>query len=138
MNKVILYTVLDNDPKHEKEIQMDLKDIFGFQDYRIIAGKANNDKYTIFAFLKEWEVIPFTKILKKYGMFISKKDVTNDVIMGRFPGSDYKECFEFVTYRKILNEFIEQNTTVDHVLDMINESGIDSLNDSQRKVLKNF
>jgi hypothetical protein len=138
MNRVILYDVLDNDPKFEKAVQGDLKDLFGFQDYRIIAGKSEKEKYTIFAFLQEWEVVPFTKILKKYGMFLGEKDVTDDVIMGKIPGSCYQESFEFVTYRKILNDFIESNTTSDHVLDMISESGIDSLNQFQRNILKNY
>ncbi len=138
MNKVILYSVLDNDPKFETEIQGDFKDLLGFQDYRIVTGKEEKGRYTIFAFLKEWEVVPLTKIFKKYEMFINCKDITNDVVMGRFPSDEYKSNFEFVTDRKILNDFIKSNTTIDHVLDMISESGIDNLNEFQRTILKNF
>lgn len=138
MNKVILYNVLDNDPKFETDIQNDLKDLIGFQDYRIIAGKGENGKFTLFAFLYNWEVTPLTKIFKKYGMLLDYKDITDDVITGKLPNDYYKESFEFVTYRKILKEFIEVNTTVDHVLDMISESGIDSLTQFQKNILENY
>ena len=138
MTKVILYNVLDNDPKFEKQIQEDLKDLIGFQDYRIIAGKEENGHYTLFAFLRECEVVPLTKIFKKYGMFINSVDVTTDVIMGKLPGDKYKESFEFVTYRKVLSDFIQLNTNSDHVLDMMLERGLENLNDFQRNILKNF
>lgn len=137
MNKVILYNVLDNDPKFETNIQNDLKDLIGFQDYRIIAGRGENGKFTLFAFLYNWEVVPLTKIFKKYGMLLDHEDITNDVIMRKLPGDYYKDSFEFVTYRKILNEFIEINTTTDHILDMISESGIESLTQFQKNILKN-
>jgi len=138
MNKIILYNVVDNDPQFESQIQEDLKDLLGFQDYRIVTGKKSEKYYTIFAFLSEWEVPQLTRIFKKYEMLIECKDVTYDAIMGKFPGSDYENCFDFVTDRKLLNDFINQNMTVDHVLDKISESGIESITKFQKEILKKF
>jgi len=138
MEKVILYKLCDNDPIFESQIQKDLYDVIGHQTFRMVLVSRSEDEFTIFAFLKGGEVDPLTHIFKKYKMLLIMEDITGDVIAGGMPNSEYKEEFNFVTYRKILKEFREMNTKVDDVLDLILESGIDSLDDIHKKILKNF
>lgn len=138
MEKVILYQVYDNDPKLESKVQADLYDLIGHQNFRIIPVSKSDNKFTVFAFLNKDEVSPLTNIFKKYGMFISKCDITKEVIMGKMPNREYQKEFGFVTYRKVLNEFRQLNTSVDDVLDIISESGMEGLDDLHRKILKDF
>lgn len=138
MEKVILYKVHDNDPKLESDVQSDLYELIGHQSFRMIPVSKSGNQYTVFAFLNFREVDPLTKIFKKYNMFISMEDITKKVVMGEMPSSEYKKEFNFVTYRKVLNDFRELNTNVDDVLDIISESGMESLDDFHLKILKAF
>jgi hypothetical protein len=138
MERVILYKLCDNDPIFESQIQKDLYGVIGHQTFRMVLVSRSEEEFTIFAFLKGDEVDPLTDIFKKYKMLLIMEDITGDVIAGRMPNSEYKDEFDFVTYRKILKEFREMNTKVDDVLDLILESGIDSLDDIHKKILKNF
>lgn len=137
MDKVILFNVIDNDPVLENHIQKDLKDLMGYQDYRIIAVNSKNGFYTLVCFLNLDEIGPLTNIFKRYDMLIDTSDITNEIIMGKIPDS-WNGALDFVTYRKILNDFRIKNTKVDHVLDMISESGIGSLEKFQMEILDNF
>lgn len=59
------------------------------------------------------------------------EDITEDVLIGsvNFDNTDFeKEC----------QEFVNENITVDHILDKINKFGINSLSDFELQKLKNF
>lgn len=136
MDKVIRYTVIDNSPEDEKSIQKDLKDLMGSHDYRIIWVSNKEDIHTLYAFLEDHEVRPLTNIFKKYGMIIEYKDISQDIITGKLPNKEDKKEFEFVTWRRILNNFRVSNTTVDDILDVINDSGMGSLDELHLEILK--
>lgn len=138
MKKVILYEVYDNDPIYESKIQKDLYELIGHQNFRIIPVSRSSDKFTVFAFLRLNEVTQLTEIFKKYNMLISSRDVTREVIKGEMPSYEHQREFDFVVYRKVLEEFREMNTDVDDVLDIISESGIYHLDDIHKRILENF
>ena len=138
MKKVILYEVYDNDPIYESKIQKDLYELIGHQNFRIIPVSRSSDKFTVFAFLRLNEVTQLTEIFKKYNMLISSRDVTREVIKGEMPSYEHKREFDFVVYRKVLEEFREMNTNVDDVLDIICESGIYHLDNIHKRILENF
>ena len=96
------------------------KDYLGFTD--------DDD---IFIRLNEYKVNKITSILEKYFIF-TKTDVTDFVISGEMQ-KKYPEVEEFTP--KLFENFRLENTTVDDVLDKINETGIDSLDNIDRIVL---
>ena len=57
-------------------------------------------------------------------------DLSNDVLEGNI-------SFSGTTIEKSVLFYIEDHLTQDHVLDKINKSGIDSLNDFERSLLEN-
>ena len=72
------------------------------------------------------------KKLKEFLKNISKTDVTDKVISGEIQKL-YPEVEKFTP--KLFENFRLDNTTIDDVLDKINDKGIESLDDIDKKVL---
>jgi hypothetical protein len=91
------------------------------------------DSDDIFIRLSEYKINKITEVLKKYFIF-TKTDVTNDVIRGEIQ-TLFPEVEEFTP--NLFDNFRLDNTTIDDVLDKINELGINSLDDIDMIILKN-
>ena len=136
MDKVIKFNVRDNDPSNEANIKKDIKDLIGFQDYRLIICQESDGIYTMMAFLNQSEVKGIKSIFMKYDMFIASWDVTDDVLSGRY--REYcPETFGYPVYKKVMSDFILDNATVNNILDKILEYGLDSLSDEDKIILEN-
>lgn len=136
MDKVIKFSVKDNDPSNELNIKKDIKDLIGFQDYRLIICQESDGIYTMMAFLNQSEVKGIKSIFMKYDMFIASWDVTDDVLSGRY--REYcPEIFGYPVYKKVMSDFILDNATVNNILDKILEYGLDSLSDEDKIILEN-
>lgn len=59
------------------------------------------------------------------------EDITEDVLIGTI-------TFDNTDFEKECQEFVNENITVDHILDKINKLGINSLSDFELQKLKNF
>lgn len=97
------------------------KDYLGFTD--------DDD---IFIRLNEYKLNKITSVLKKYFIF-TKTDVTNDVLCGHVQ-IEFPEVEEFTP--KLFENFRLENTTIDDILDKINERGITSLDHIDMEILK--
>lgn len=137
MDKVIKYTVKDNDPIYENDIKSDIKDIMGFQDYRmVVCQEDNNGIFTVMSFLNNSEVNGIDFIFSKYNMLIGSSDITDDVLSGRYQ-SQYPDTFNHRVYKSIMEDFILENANVDNILDKISEYGVESLTNDDRIILGN-
>jgi len=137
MDKVIKYTVKDNDPIYENDIKSDIKDIMGFQDYRmVVCQEDNNGIFTVMSFLNNNEVNGIDFIFSKYNMLIGSSDITDDVLSGRYQ-SQYPDTFNHRVYKSIMEDFILENANVDNILDKISEYGVESLTNDDRIILGN-
>lgn len=88
----------------------------------------------MFIRLLDYKVDEVCNILYKYGFEFSKYDVTESVIKGNTQ-KEYPEVAKLTPY--LFEDFRTENTSIDDVLDKINEMGIDSLDDIDKSVLKN-
>jgi len=137
MDKVIKYTVKDNDPIYENDIKNDIKDIMGFQDYRmVVCQEDNNGIFTVMSFLNNNEVNGIDFIFSKYNMLIGSSDITDDVLSGRYQ-SQYPDTFNHRVYKSIMEDFILENANVDNILDKISEYGVESLTNDDKIILGN-
>jgi len=137
MDKVIKYTVKDNDPIYENDIKSDIKDIMGFQDYRmVVCQEDNNGIFTVMSFLNNNEVNGIDFIFSKYNMLIGSSDITDDVLSGRYQ-SQYPDTFNHRVYKSIMEDFILENANVDNILDKISEYGVESLTNDDKIILGN-
>jgi len=137
MDKVIKYTVKDNDPIYENDIKSDIKDIMGFQDYRmVVCQEDNNGIFTVMSFLNNSEVNGIDFIFSKYNMLIGSSDITDDVLSGRYQ-SQYPDTFNHRVYKSIMEDFILENANVDNILDKISEYGVEFLTNDDRIILGN-
>lgn len=137
MDKVIKYTVKDNDPIYENDIKSDIKDIMGFQDYRmVVCQEDNNGIFTVMSFLNNSEVNGIDFIFSKYNMLIGSSDITDDVLSGRYQ-SQYPDTFNHRVYKSIMEDFILENANVDNILDKISEYGVESLTNDDKIILGN-
>lgn len=137
MDQVILFSIRDNHPSLENDIKKDIKDLIGYQDYRMIVCQEADGVYTMMAFLKRNEVAGVNSIFNKYDMMIGSWDVTQDVLSGRYQNS-YTETFETPVYKKVMSDFISENATVDNILDKISEYGMNSLTKEDREILESI
>lgn len=67
--------------------------------------------------------------LKSKGVILDHSEISEDVLLGKisFKGTDIEKDVE---------NFIQKNLTLDNVLDKINISGVDSLNEYDKSILE--
>lgn len=63
------------------------------------------------------------------------KDITENILKGNLPRLEDKHIDAML--RIMMNEFLDQNQTIDNILDKISESGIESLNNYDKSILEN-
>lgn len=114
----------------EHPIFSDLSKFLCEEDQRYIGFTDNDD---VFVRLPESKIREICDIFGKYGFKFKVLDVTNYVIMGDAQRK-YPEVEKLTP--KIFESFRLENTTIDDVLDKINDRGMDSLDEIDRLILK--
>lgn len=94
-------------------------------------GFTDNDD--VFVRLNDYKVSIISDVFTKHGFEFEILDVTEEVIKGNIQ-KEYPEV-EALT-PQIFEDFRHENTTIDDVLDKINETGIDSLDEIDKMILK--
>lgn len=120
----------------QKSILFETAEILEDGDDQLIAVEDFVDFEVIYSFLPFYKAEKFLSLLEKFNILIDYKDITEDVLMARERGNEFIETFKEDSYKKILRRFIENNLTIDMVLDKINEQGIESLTEIDRETLK--
>ena len=121
-----------------KSIQLEIFSILDEGDENLVAVEDFGDFDVLYLFLEEYKIQKFMNILDKFRVLLETGDITEDVLMARKMGKEFTETFEMESFRKILERFIEKNLTIDLVLDKINEQGIGSLNEIDKKILEDI
>lgn len=121
-----------------KSIEFEIFSILDEEDDKLIAVEDFGDFDVIYSFLPEYKTQKFMNILEKFGVLIESGDITEDVLMARKIGKEFTKTFEDQSFREILERFIEKNLTIDLILDKINEQGIGSLNEIDKKILEDI
>lgn len=103
-------------------IEKDEQNLFGFTNSEDLIARVFDFK------LKE-----ICNLLQKHGFEFLVEDVSNQVLSGEFQ-KKYPEV-QILT-PNIFNNFRLDCSSIDDILDKINEKGIDSLDDIDRQILK--
>ena len=135
MNRIYLLKLVDGEaPEYSEEnkevhpFYEELTECLDEKDQEYIGFTDDDD---LFIRLDEYKVDKIVRVFKKYFIF-SKTDVTDKVISGEMQNL-YPEVERFTP--KLFENFRLDNTTIDDVLDKINEKGIESLDDLDKRVL---
>lgn len=121
-----------------KSIEFEIFSILDEEDDKLIAVEDFGDFDVIYSFLPEYKAHKFMNVLEKFGVLIESGDITEDVLMARKIGKEFTKTFKDPNFREILERFIEKNLTIDLILDKINEQGIGSLNNLDKKILEDI
>lgn len=121
-----------------KSIEFEIFSILDEEDDKLIAVEDFGDFDVIYSFLPEYKAHKFMNVLEKFGVLIESGDITEDVLMARKIGKEFTKTFKDPNFREILERFIEKNLTIDLILDKINEQGIGSLNELDKKILEDI
>jgi hypothetical protein len=131
-NKVYEVTsLLDSTEEHHLLLKCDIKnqrDIFNF--YKSLTIGEVSEMLSICA-MNDAELSTFNKFSELTGIEYIIKDVTVDVVLGNFKTDEY------IT-NTIINPFLEDNLSIDMILDKINIKGINGLSEVDKKILNNF
>jgi hypothetical protein len=111
-------------------IYKDFSNILDVEDNKYI-GFTDDNK--IFIRLPDYKFNSFCNLLSKYNIVFDVYDVTEDVIKGDIQ-KKYPDVEELTPY--IFEDFRYDNTSIDDILDKINERGIDSLDEIDKSILK--
>lgn len=89
-----------------------------------------NGKMSSYVITSRYVLTRIILFFRQRNLDFTYKDITDDVFFNQIKFSDED-------FSKNIDEFIKENITVDHILDKINQFGIDSLTDNDRKKLEN-
>jgi hypothetical protein len=131
MNRIYLLRLVDCDAPEYNGVHPfyeELTECLDEKDQEYIGFTDNDD---LFIRLDKYKVQKIERIFKKYFIF-SIIDVTDKVISGEMQKL-YPEVEEFTP--KLFENFRLDNTTVDDILGKINDKGIESLDEIDKKVL---
>ena len=101
-----------------------------FNFYKSLTIGEVNDMLSI-CVMNDAELSTFNKFSELLGIGYIIKDVTVDVVLGKFKTDEY------IT-NTIINPFLEDNLSIDMILDKINIKGINRLSEIDKKILHNF
>lgn len=104
------------------------RDVFNF--YKSLTIGEVSEMLSI-CVMNDTELSTFNKFSELLGIGYIIKDVTVDVVLGNFKTDEY------IT-NTIINPFLEDNLSIDMILDKINIKGINGLSEIDKKILDNF
>lgn len=89
-----------------------------------------NGKMSSYVITSRYVLTRIILFFRQRNIEFSYDDITDDVFLDQIK-------FEDEDFSKNIVDFVKENITVDHILDKINQFGIDSLTDIDRKKLEN-
>jgi hypothetical protein len=107
----------------------DLSNCLDYEDQKYV-GFSNNDD--MFLRLPDYKISLILEVLEKHNFKFQIFDITTDVINGKTQ-KEFPEVEQLTPF--IFEHFRFENTSVDDVLDKIIESGIDSIDEIDKKIL---
>lgn len=131
MNKIYQIKLLDKDNLSNEVIDSFLFEValtIDSEDADYM-GFSNDDD--IFVRLNEYKIDKIVNVLSKYFSF-TIEDVSDKVLSGELKKL-YPEVDKLTP--KLFKKFRKDNTTIDHILDKINEKGVQSLDKTDLKIL---
>lgn len=120
----------DTNQEFEHPIYNDLANCVDKDENKYIGFADNED---MFVRLPYYKVKLISDIFSKYGFEFDVLDVTDSVIKG-ITQKEYPEVEALTPY--LFEDFRYENTTIDDVLDKINEMGMNSLDEIDKTILK--
>jgi hypothetical protein len=95
-----------------------------------------DDLDLMYTFMSEYNTDQVRTILSKNKILIEYSDITSMVLSGDSVNNEFSESFSTDENKEILTEYVIGNLTIDMVLDKINVSGINSINNNDLIVLE--
>ena len=89
-----------------------------------------NGKMSSYIITNRYVLTRIILFFRQRSIEFSYEDITDDVFFNQIK-------FEDDDFNKNIDEFIKENITVDHILDKINQFGIESLTDTDKMKLEN-
>jgi hypothetical protein len=89
-----------------------------------------NGKMSSYIITNRYVLTRIILFFRQRSIEFSYEDITDDVFFNQIK-------FEDEDFNKNIDEFIKENITVDHILDKINQFGIESLTDTDKMKLEN-
>ncbi len=89
-----------------------------------------NGKMSSYVITSRYVLTRIILFFRQRSIEFSYEDITDDVFFNQIK-------FEDDDFNKNIDEFIKENITVDHILDKINQFGIESLTDTDKMKLEN-
>jgi len=132
------------DLKLEKRISEELLQIFKaiiIEDDKsqIAFGELEDGSNSLFLFIDKSKIDQIINYSEENNILEFSKEISMDILMDRITTDDFhKTFFKSDEFTYILDNFINDNLTIDIVLDKINESGIDSLKEIDYQVLNSI
>lgn len=122
---------IDNTEKEfEHPFYNDISNCVNQEENKYLGFTDNDD---VFVRLNDYKVSMIAEVFKKHGFEFEILDVTDSVIKGDIQ-KQYPEVEALTPH--LFEDFRYDNTTIDDVLDKINEKGIDSLDEIDKEILK--
>lgn len=131
-NKIFQIIIKSDNPETENEshpIYQDFTSVLDPEDNKYI-GFTNDNK--IFVRLIDYKFNKFCDLLSKYNIIFSVSDVTESVINGDIQ-KKYPDVEALTPH--LFESFRYDNTSIDDILDKINERGINSIDDIDKVIL---
>ena len=138
MNSVNFFKISKVPEIIENTIFSELADILDPEDESLIAIYPWKDGDIMFTFLSDQKVKSLVILFEAHAVLEKFKNVTESILMAREKGKEFKTVFENTDYTKLLNKFLKENLTVDLILDKITEYGIESINEIDKEIMKNY
>ena len=130
-NKIYLikFTKLVNIEDEKHPIYNDFTNCLNPEDQKYIGFTDNED---VFVRLNDYKVDTFADVFTKHGFEFDVLDVTDSVIKGKIQRK-YPEVEALTPY--LFEDFRLETTSIDDILDKINETGMDSLDVIDKNIL---
>jgi len=130
-NKIYLikFTKLVNIEDEKHPIYNDFTNCLNPEDQKYIGFTDNED---VFVRLNDYKVDTFADVFTKHGFEFDVLDVTDSVIKGNIQ-KKYPEVEALTPY--LFEDFRLETTSIDDILDKINETGMDSLDVIDKNIL---
>jgi hypothetical protein len=130
-NKIYLikFTKLVNIEDEKHPIYNDFTNCLNPEDQKYIGFTDNED---VFVRLNDYKVDTFADVFTKHGFEFDVLDVTDSVIKGKIQ-KKYPEVEALTPY--LFEDFRLETTSIDDILDKINETGMDSLDVIDKNIL---
>ena len=130
-NKIYLikFTKLVNIEDEKHPIYNDFTNCLNPEDQKYIGFTDNED---VFVRLNDYKVDTFADVFTKHGFEFDVLDVTDSVIKGNIQ-KKYPEVEALTPY--LFEDFRLETTSIDDILDKINETGMKSLDKTDKMIL---